>query len=292
MKFNLLIILLVFSISLFSQHRSDYIQYIFNGFFFNPACAGSREALNMSAHYRKQWIGIEGAPETISFGIDAPIRSKKVNLGFLAMNDQYGVFNHTRASLAYAYRLRLINGYLSFGLQAGFDTYTSNQSKLHTIEVNDPSFNSVIQRNTVLNAGAGTFYYSKRFFIGASAPDLLNGYFDKYRSLLFHTGYLADITSTLKFKPAVFVKYIFNSPVAANVSGSFYWKDIIGVGAGYTLNTSLIAFLDLRLNDQFRFGYGYDHTLTKLNTYCIGSHEVLLRYLFRYKVESLSTRYF
>ncbi|MCE3260537.1 MAG: putative rane protein [Bacteroidetes bacterium] len=192
----------------------------------------------------------------------------------------------------YAYRFRLASGYLSFGLQGGVDSYTSNWHRVHTIESNDPGFASNMQRTTLPNAGAGTYYYSQRFFLGLAAPDLVNGSLSKYRTTILHSGYLINASDNFKIKPAVLVKYIFNSPLSANVSSTFYWKDIIGLGVGYTLHTSALAFVDLKINDQMRFGYGYDYTMTKLKTYSSGSHEVMLRYLFRYKVEPLSTRYF
>jgi hypothetical protein len=95
-----------------------------------------------------------------------------------------------------------------------------------------------------------------------------------------------------QFKPSFLIKYMQGSPVAANLSGTFYWKEIIGVGLGYTYKSSAMAFLDLRLNDQLRISYGYDYSVNGLSNYSSGSHELMLRYLFRYRIESANTRYF
>jgi hypothetical protein len=64
------------------------------------------------------------------------------------------------------------------------------------------------------------------------------------------------------------------------------------MGLGYTYKTSAMAFLDLKLNDQLRVSYGYDYSVNELSNYSSGSHELMLRYLFRYRIESVNTRYF
>ena len=42
------------------------------------------------------------------------------------------------------------------------------------------------------------------------------------------------------------------------------------------------------MNDQIRFAYTYDYDFAKLRTFSSGSHEVMLRYEFRYKVQAIS----
>ncbi|MCK4699069.1 MAG: type IX secretion system membrane protein PorP/SprF, partial [Bacteroidales bacterium] len=66
-------------------------QYIFNGLAINPAYSGSREALSMTMLYRNQWVGLEGAPKTMSFSLHAPLRKEKIGLGLLIINDKIGV---------------------------------------------------------------------------------------------------------------------------------------------------------------------------------------------------------
>ena len=57
---------LFFTLSLFAQQDVQYSQFIFNKMAYNPAYAGSKEAMTLGALYRHQWQGVEGAPRTFS----------------------------------------------------------------------------------------------------------------------------------------------------------------------------------------------------------------------------------
>lgn len=275
-----------------AQHNSSYSQYMFNGLLINPAYAGSNDALNLTALYRKQWSGIENAPNTLSFTAHTPLKNKKVNLGLIVLSDRYGVTEHLKASLIYAYRIKLFKGHLSLGLLGGVNSYKMNWNKVRTTQEGDASFTSDMQKRIYPEAGFGMYYHSQQFFLGLSAPDMYSNTFSIDRTMALSAGGLINSSGNFKIKPAILVKYITNSPIDANISSTFYWKDIIGVGVGYSYNTCLIGLLDLRVNDQFRIGYSYDYATTALNRYSSGSHEIMLRYLFHYKVHSLSTRYF
>src|SRR6218665_577743 len=107
------IILLFFCLPAPAQHSSNYSQYVFNGLLLNPAYAGSSDALNLTSLYRRQWLGLDGSPTTITFSAHTPLKSSKANLGLVLANDKLGVSEHTQARLVYAYRFRLGSGKLS-----------------------------------------------------------------------------------------------------------------------------------------------------------------------------------
>lgn len=292
-KYVLIFILFFIAVFLKAQHNSDYMQYMFNGLLINPAYAGSREALDVTGLYHNQWMGVVGSPVTASFGVHTPLKNKKINLGMVVSNDKFGIFNHTAANLIYAYRFRFLGGNLSLGIQGGVDYTTSSWSKINTTQSDDPNFSSVNNDQKIIpDAGFGTYYYSKRFYLGLSAPNAFNGSISQFRTMIAHTGFLINASDIIKIKPAAIVKYMYNSPAYVNVSSTFYWKDAVGLGVGYTLNTSAMAFIDLKVNEQLRFGYAYDYALNKFKTYSKGSHEIMLRYLFKYKIDPVSTRYF
>lgn len=275
------------------QHNSVYSQYMFNGLLINPAYAGSQEALNVTGLYRAQWVGLEGAPTTITFSAHTPLRNKKINIGLIAMQDQLGISQHSKASLVYAYRFRLSKGFFSLGISGGVDAYRTNWNDIRTTQASDPTFVPGPQRTIAPQAGAGMYYYSKRFYIGLSAPTLLNSMkFDEYQPAVLSTGVLLKVSDNFRIKPVVLFKYMLHSPYEIDLASTFYWKDVIGLGVNYRLNDALTAFLDLRINEQFRLGYGYDYSVSKLQNYSNGSHEIMLRYLFRYKVNPQSARYF
>ena len=129
MKKYIIVVLVLISIvthKVQAQQEAMYSQYMFNTMAINPAYAGSRNVTSATALYRNQWVGIVGAPKTITLSLDAPINSKKVGLGLQVFSDKIGVTNTTGAFGSYAYRIRLNKGTLSFGLQGGVSQYKAD----------------------------------------------------------------------------------------------------------------------------------------------------------------------
>src|SRR5436190_22353458 len=80
-----------------AQYEPQFTQYMNNEQFINPAYAGSRGFAAASLLYRDQWVGIEGAPRTATFGFHSPFMYNKIGLGLCIMNDRIGVTNQTGA---------------------------------------------------------------------------------------------------------------------------------------------------------------------------------------------------
>ena len=66
---------------LHAQQDPQYSQYMFNQVILNPAYIGSKEALNATLMYRKQWVEISGAPQTINLSVSGPLKQKRLGLG-------------------------------------------------------------------------------------------------------------------------------------------------------------------------------------------------------------------
>jgi type IX secretion system PorP/SprF family membrane protein len=265
---------------------------MFNGFLLNPAYCGSQGALNITGLYRNQWVGIEGAPVSKSFAANSPLKNKKLNIGVIIENERFAVYDQTRISAAYAYRVKALGGQLAFGLQAGAQLNSISWNKMVINNVSDPNFASMPQKSTSFISGAGLYYHSRSFYAGFSAPQFYNSNIHSNPTLVFNCGGLISAGENYKLKPAALVKYIHSSPVSVNGSLTLYYKELIGIGGGYTPGNSWMVLTDIRITEQFHFGYGYDRSLNKLKTYSGGSHEIMLRYLFSYKLKVQSARYF
>src|SRR5659263_181107 len=96
-------LLLLVSLSLSGQLVPVTNQYVLNPLTINPAYAGNRGALNIAAFYRRQWVGITGAPETITLAADSPLLDAKLGLGLIITSDKIGVTKETQFSTNYAY---------------------------------------------------------------------------------------------------------------------------------------------------------------------------------------------
>ena len=74
-----------------AQQDPMYSQYMFNHQVLNPAYAGSWGYLTSTLIYRKQWVGMNGAPETQSFSMHLPSRNDRHGFGIGFVNDQIGI---------------------------------------------------------------------------------------------------------------------------------------------------------------------------------------------------------
>lgn len=298
----LIVFLSVFK-SAFSQQDAMYTQYMFNTLAINPAYAGSRNVLSATGIIRNQWAGIEGAPKTQTFTIDAPIEAKKIGLGLQLFSDKLGKTSNTGLVGSYAYRIRMDKASLSFGLQASVSKFNTDYGsvKLEPIGLsNDPAFMGK-DTKSFANFGAGAYYNSDRFYIGISVPELINNVLPgsqtninrQRRHLFFMSGYVFSLNNNFKLKPSVLVKEVSGAPLQADLNATLWMMDVISLGAQYRTNADISGLVEFQVTPQIRFGYSYDHSTTELSGFNSGSHEIMLRYEFGFnKAKILSPRYF
>ena len=107
-KLSLLVLLLAILSTEFitAQQDPQYTQYMYNMNVVNPAYAGSKESLSLTALYRKQWSGFDGAPETFTFSAHAPF-GDKVGLGLSAIKDELGPVSETNVYADFSYTLEI-----------------------------------------------------------------------------------------------------------------------------------------------------------------------------------------
>ena len=91
LRITLIFAFVLVVVGAWGQQDAQYTQFMFNKLYFNPAYAGGKEALCLSGLYRKQWIGIDGAPQTATINIHAPIWKRRMGLGLSITNDQIGL---------------------------------------------------------------------------------------------------------------------------------------------------------------------------------------------------------
>jgi type IX secretion system PorP/SprF family membrane protein len=99
------------------------------------------------------------------------------------------------------------------------------------------------------------------------------------------------VSENVKIKPSILAKYIRNSPFEIDLNAIVYFK-ILGIGYSYRSNDAMVFLATVNINKQFSVGYSYDLTTSKLSTYVRGSHEIMLKYEFGYKINPQSPRYF
>lgn len=274
--------------------------YVLNPLTINPAFAGNRGVMNIAAFYRKQWVGIKGAPETVSLTLDAPVANDKIGLGLLITNDKIGVTKENQFNTNYAYKIEMGKGVLSLGLGAGIFVTNTAWSDLVVLDEGDEYYLTDSKVFTVPNFSFGSYYSNNSFFAGLSIPRLVGQKFDfdknkyvlknnfKEYIYLVNTGYLIDISPKVKFLPSTLIALSMNSKILYDINAHFRVMDRFWIGASYRNNRSVTGMFQFQLTNQLRFAYTYDFDFNKLRTFSSGSHEIMLRYEFRYKIDAIS----
>lgn len=295
-----ILLFLLIPASLFGQLPPYSSQYILNPLTINPAFAGNRGALNVAAFYRKQWVGIKGSPETLSLFADAPFSDDRMGIGFNLTNDKIGVTKETQFKANYAYKVNIGKGNLSFGLGAGLVMTNTAWSDLVVLDPGDEYLLIDSKVFVVPTFSFGAYYTGQKYFAGFSIPKLV-GYkfdFDKNKYVisnniddyyyLFNTGYLFDISSDFQFFPSALVVYSAGENIIFDINAYFKVMDRFWIGASYRNDRSISGMFQFQLNEQIKFAYSYDFDFAELQNFSSGSHEVMLRYEFRYKVDAIS----
>jgi type IX secretion system PorP/SprF family membrane protein len=302
LKSALICIMVLKVSSTFAQFDPMFTHYMFNESFINPAYTGSREQLSLTGVWREQWVGINGAPSTQSFSIHSPMKNSVHGLGLNFLNDKIGVTRRTMFSPTYAFRIPMKKGKLALGVSAGMQLYQERLSEVETNTLNDINFLSNTPNLFLPNFGFGTMYYTDKFYIGLSIPRLLKNeiYFDNKRVVnsrltpsTFHyylaAGYLQKLNPQLTLKPSVLIKATSGAPVQADISLNVMFREFLWIGATYRTGDAICGLLGIQLSKNLRVGYSYDYTLTDLQQFTSGSHELVIGYDFSINKKSVVT---
>jgi type IX secretion system PorP/SprF family membrane protein len=299
-------LLLVFLSFIETQAQQDphYTQYMYNMNVINPAYAGSKENLSFGMLYRKQWVEIEDAPSTFSLSGSMPV-GEKTGAGLSIISDKIGPVQETNVYGDFSYTLKLAGEHkLAFGMKAGatFQKIGLNSQIASTLQVPTDGAFAEDTNNTNLNIGTGVFYYTNKYYVAFSVPNLLNSaHLDyngrKYGSETSHYfltgGYVFDLSPNTKFKPFAMVKSAFNAPTSFDISTNFLFNEKFEVGATYRRQDSFGAMVNYAISPSLRIGYAYDHIISDLKVATPSSHEFILLFDLSFsKKVSQSPRYF
>ena len=292
-----------------AQQDPHYTQYMYNMNVINPAYAGSKENLAFGLLYRAQWVDIEGAPRTGTFSGHSPV-GKNVGLGLSAIVDEIGPVQETNVYADFSYTLNLGGEHrLALGIKAGA---TFHDVSLYdeigngfVPQPGDPAFSENVN-NTYFNVGAGFFYYTQKYYLALSVPNMLkskhldltdNGQqyeFGSEESHYFLTGgYVFQLSENTKMKPSFMVKSSFDVSPSIDGSLNFLFFERFEIGATYRLDDSFGGMVNYAITPNLRIGYAYDHIISDLDVTTPSSHEVILLFDVNFpKKVSRSPRYF
>ncbi|MBU2019514.1 MAG: type IX secretion system membrane protein PorP/SprF [Bacteroidetes bacterium] len=309
MKNKIITALFLSMLCLKAQAQQDpmYTHYMYNTLSINPAYAGSRDALTITALHRSQWVDYKGAPLTQTLTLHSPILSKHIGLGLSASNDKIGPINNTMVNGSFAYIMQLNKkSKLALGLSGGVNILQANLSSLSLDQQNDATFSNNTSNRVTPNFGTGAYYSRERFYAGVSVPNLVQSNYSStengsasngksQRHYFFIAGGVIKLTDNLALKPTTLVKVTEGAPLQTDLTASFIIMKKLLLGAMYRTNDAFGVLVGFDVNEQLHVGYSYDISHgNRTFSYNQGSHEVMLRYdfIFSGKKQIHSPRYF
>ena len=304
----ILFVLGFFTITVNAQQDAQYTQYMYNTLSINPAYAGSRDVFSFVGLYRTQWVGLDGAPRTITASGHSPV-GEHIGIGVNVTNDEIFISKETYFDIDFSYTINVTEiGQLAFGIKGGgqllnIDSNLANHGPYNT---GDSSAEIFIDNKFSPQFGAGAYYYTNKFYLGLSVPNILeNDHFDESSNsnsdaiakervgYYMMTGYTFDLSDNLLFKPSLLTKIVEGSPLQVDVSANFLLYDKLTLGVAYRWSAAISAMVGFQITDQLMLGFSYDEDTTELANYNDGSYEFFLRFeLFNKTDKILSPRFF
>jgi type IX secretion system PorP/SprF family membrane protein len=302
MKTKLFSFVLMFTaIVSYAQQDAQFTQYMYNTINVNPAYAGSRGAMSIFALHRTQWVGLDGAPVTNAVSVNTPLNGSNLGLGVSIINDKIGPTHENTISADLSYTIPTSETFkLSFGVKATANLFDLDVSRLNPVD-DDPSLHDYNNKFSP-NIGAGIYWHSDKAYVGFSVPNFIetNRYddndvriFKEKINYYLIAGYVFDLNSYIKFKPALLTKMVEGAPLQADISANFMFNEKFTVGIAYRWSAALSGMVGFQVSEGLYIGYGYDLETTNLDNYNSGSHEIFLRYeLFRNNNKITTPRFF
>jgi len=301
-----LILSYLFAVScmaIFAQQDPLITHIFFNKAYQNPAFAGQQGEVCANLINRQQWVGLDGAPQTTMFSLNAPVRLFGTNsgIGIQISDDRLGFEKNFTGNIQYAYILDLPSGNLSFGIQLGV-LNKAFEGAWQTPEVdaaNDFAIPQSGDQDMVFDMGLGIVYALDNLYLGFSATHLTQPDFKFSASQIPYvkrhyylmTGYKFSLSnSPFEFTPNLIIQYDGGSPQIIMNVNMLYNKKLWG-GVTYRTLDALDLNIGLELFNGIKIGYAYGLNLSKLIKTNGGSHEIMIGYCFNFEFGKIPQKY-
>ncbi|MDO7613085.1 MAG: type IX secretion system membrane protein PorP/SprF [Crocinitomicaceae bacterium] len=221
----------------------------------------------------------------------------KHTFGGQLLADQYGAFRKFSFSGTYAIHMPITKKVnLSFGVKAGLsnNSFLADQAQVLNImapdqnQYNDPTYDNFIQNQSnkyIMDVGAGLYLYSKNLFFGLAAEQLTRDMvefgqgtanFDPQLHYSILGGYKIPINNSFTLTPGFLIKYMTPAPVSIDANVQLEYKNWLWMTLGYRHTDAVIAMVGMNISKRFKFGYSYDFSVSRFNSYSSGGHELTL----------------
>ncbi len=268
----------------------EFTQFYANPLYLNPAFAGSKKCPRLILNYRNQWPALSGQFVTTSASYDQYLCGIG-GFGLLVTNDNAGegTLKTMNASLLYAWHQQLNRKVaISAGFQGTYAEKKVDWSKLTFGDMIDPRRGFQLQTNEVpgrnvaryFDMSAGILLHSPNYFFGFAThhlaePDefLHTGPSPLPRKYTAHAGALIPVSGRNEVSISPNVLFQAQGDFRQLNLGLYVNKGPITGGFWYRNADAFIVLLGVQ-QKNFKVGYSYDVTVSKLSNATAGSHEL------------------
>jgi type IX secretion system PorP/SprF family membrane protein len=297
-KITILILAVISVITVSAQQTPQFSQNMFNKLANNPGFAGSRGGVATSFLHRSQWMGFSddgAAASTQNFSVDAELPFLYGGVGLNVVNDRIAQFSNLGLQASYAYRTELGVGQIGMGMSVGMFQSGLNGVDLKPAQNGDPVVPTVEVIGSSLDIGAGIYYNTQDVYIGLSSAHMTEPTiewsdgqtFDFTRHYFLIAGYYHEFSSLLSLNPSIYLKSD-GATSQLDINTNLIYNNKMWGGVSYRLDEGLILLAGMNVNEDLRFGLGYD--ITMINPMG-NSLEIMLGYNFKIKTNKAISKY-
>ena len=269
---------------------------------YNAGATGNTDYIRLRGDARLQWLGITNAPKTFTATADMPVKlgSKRIGVGVAAQQESLGLFANLEIGVQASYKLKLLGGTLSIGLQGaylntkfkGSEVVLPDDDDYH--EGTDEAIPTQDLSGNAFDLSAGVWYEHKSFYLGISGKHLLDPTIGmklegsestetqeyetkRARTLYFTAGSNIPIKNTLfELQPSLIAATDLHD-FTGIVDLRARYNKFLSLGIGYRYLAGISVSLGAEFKNFF-VGYSYEYPLSAIAKASSGSHEIMAGY--------------
>jgi type IX secretion system PorP/SprF family membrane protein len=291
---SFLFLLIVVKLVAYGQQDPQFTNYMFYKAGINPGSVGAEDAINGLLINRYQWVGLEGAPTTLVFSVDAPVDlfKRSGGLGINIVSDSWGYYDNMWVNFNYSYKITTSLGNLGLGVSAGFFNFKVNgewdipEDDVYTVAESDAWIPQGEASQLTLDVGFGAYLSTNKYYAGFSVSHLNQGavkYDDVASDYLTRHYYLTG-GYNIKLADPLFVvqpSFLFKANGGAwqlDLNTNVVYNERFWGGISYRIQDAVALLMGMELVNGLKIGYSFDLVTSALSAYGFGSHEIFISY--------------
>ncbi len=277
-----------------AQQDPLYNSALINPLLENPAMAGFNKYSQCFLHYQKQWLDIEGAPESAMLSVDWPLKDEKSGLAVVVSSDRANILGHVGFMAAYSHDVKINDEqHLRLGLGLKLNHNTIYFDRVKAENTSESTLFNYVETATGFNSNFGLSYSYKKLRAGLSVKNLVNSrllyrnetdeknlYFQYIPQYYLNLQYTYDITEDIWVRPEVAARGLQGMPTQIEAGVLATYQDKYSAGLVFRNKNSFGMLMSMLIYERLTVSYSYKAAMGEISGYNGGSHEVTLGYRF------------